>query len=376
MRKVVLALLLSAVLTSSLPVQASVALDKYPETCAVLQLLHNDGIKAARTYSAYARKAHSEEQFNIESFFVAMAVSELIRAEAFAKILKDMDIRVAEVEKSEVRVSSTKFNLQLMTNIESANIEKKFEWLIKTVKPEGHAVAIAAVKHTWQVEIQHRDLAKDILSSLKAFLGIAARIPDEFLVCQSCGSTTEEMPDLTCPICQGPISDYEKASAKWQFYSCVEENVLLDDKEKAYAKRMFDYIYAQVNDDQDVELDGRIYYTPVYRKWGLGPEREFSLEEKLFLVGLDETAQMWEEYNSIDVDNLGAADKEFLKQTHEKYGPGPIDLRHERIKEMGSLSEEAEKILDIVEVVSARSEFEDRDLVFLRNRVTAAARGI
>ena len=139
---------------------------------------------------------------------------------------------------------------------------------------------------------------------------------------------------------------------------------------------MFDYIYAQVNDDQDVELDGRIYYTPVYRKWGLGPEREFSLEEKSYLVGLAETAQMWEKYNRIDVDNLGAADEEFLKQTHEKYGPGPIDLRQERINEMGSLSEEAEKILDIVEVVSGRSEFEDRDLVFLRNRVTAAARDI
>ena len=217
MRKVILALLLSAILATSSPVQASDAVDKYPETCAVFQLLHNDGIKAARTYSAYARKAHTEEKFNIESFFIALAVSELIRTETFAAILEDMKIQVAEVEKSEIRVSSTKFNLQLMTNIESANIDKRYEWLIKTIKDEGHAVALASLKHTWQVEIQHRDLAKDILSSLKAFLGIAARIPDEFLVCQSCGSTAEEIPELTCPICQGPTSDYEKASAKWQF---------------------------------------------------------------------------------------------------------------------------------------------------------------
>lgn len=351
--------------SSGLP-QAS----NYPETSAVLQFFHDNGIKAARTYSAYARQAHSEKQFNIESLFVAMAASELMRVDTFRYLLEEMGIYPGQVEESDIRVSSTKFNLRLMTNIESANIDQRHTLLLKTIKPEGHAVAIANITHNWKVELQHRDLAKDALSALNALFGIAAGISDEFYVCLTCGSTLEDTPELTCPVCQGPISDYQLASAKWQFYNYVDGNTELTGQEKDYAKRMFDYIYDHPNDQADIELEDDLFRMPLYRKWGLGERRDFSLEEKIYLSSIEKTAQIWDEYESIDLNFLDQADKDFLTQLHEKYGSGPIDLRKYRKKENGKLSEEANKVLNILEVVSGRTMFEDNDLIFLRNWAT------
>ena len=113
MRKIILAgcliLALIGATASGLP-QAS----KYPETSAVLQLLHDNGIKAARTYSVYARQAHSEKQYNIESLFIAIAASELMRVDTFRYLLEELGIYPGQVDRSDIRVSSTKFNLRLM----------------------------------------------------------------------------------------------------------------------------------------------------------------------------------------------------------------------------------------------------------------------
>lgn len=357
--------------SSGLP-QAS----NYPETSAVLQFFHDDGIKASRTYSAYARQAHSEKQFNIESLFVAMAASELMRVDTYKYLLEEMGIYPGSVEESDIRVSSTKFNLRLMTKIESANIDQRHSLLLKTIKPEGHAIAIANITHNWKVELQHRDLAKDALSALDALFGIAAGISDEFYVCRTCGSTLENIPELTCPVCQGPISDYQLASAKWQFYNYIDGNTQLTGLEKDYAKRTFDYIYDQPKDQTDIELKDDLFQTDLYRKWGLGERREFSLGEKVYLSTLDIIAQIWDEYENIDLTSLDQSDRDFLTQLHEKYGSGPIDLRKYRKKENGKLSEDENNVLDIVEVVSGRTIFEDNDLIFLRNWAANSSKDI
>lgn len=372
MKKTILAVLLGVSVCSSVPVSAlDDPLSKYPGTIAVLRLLHEKGIQSSRTYLAFARQAHSEKKFNIESFFVALAASEIIRAETLAGMLKEMGIDVPEVKEEDVRVSTTKSNLKLITNIESADLDKRFSWMLDEIKKEGHAVAIAYISHIWKVKVQHRDLAKEILSSMESFFGIGAKAPDEFFVCQRCGSTLGEIPDLTCPVCQGPTSGYEKASAKWQFYSYVDNNGLLTDEEKAYARRVFDHIYSQVYEEQNVRFDGSILNSPLYQKWGLGYGRDFSLEEKVYLLQIEQTDRIWQEYSKVDLNRLEQADTDFVKEMHDKYGAGPVDLRSQKLKEEGTLSEDSQAILDIVETVSGRSMFEDKDLVFLRRWVAA-----
>ncbi len=354
---------LSCVLACS-GAQGGDALSKYPETIAVLQLLYADEGKAMQSYWAYARQAHREKHLNIESFFAGLAISKSIRIEAIETMLTDMEVAPVEPAESDIRVSKTRFNLKLLTNIQLPKLEKRYPILIEHIKPEGHAVAIQNISHAWKVDIQHRELAEETLSSLESFFGIAAKIPDAFYVCQGCGSTVVDVPELTCPICEGPISDYAQADAKWRFYNVIEGNELLSDQEKAFAVRMYDYIYA--GKQEEIELAADVFEGELYARWGLGAPREFCIGEKIYLAGLEEMSRMWADYNSIDTDDLDEADKAFLKEMHDNYGDGPINLRRERAREKGELSDEAAKLLDMVEIVSGRTEFEDQDLIFLR----------
>ncbi len=372
MRKLgMVACLASCVLASSV-VYGEKALSKYPETVAVLQLLYADEGKAMQSYWAYARQAHREKHLNIESFFAGLAISKSIRVEAIETMLTDMEVAPAEPGESDIRVSTTKFNLKLLTNIQFPKLEKRYPILIGRIKSEGHAVAIQNISHAWKVDVQHRELAEDVLSSLQSFFGIAAKIPDVFHVCQGCGSTLADVPELTCPVCEGPISDYAQADAKWRFYRAIEGNELLSDREKAFAVRMYDYIYVEEYEQEEIELAADTFEGELYAKWGLGAPREFCIGEKIYLAGLEEMSQMWSDYNSIDADDLDDADKAFLKEMHDKYGDGPINLRRERAKEKGKVSDEALKLLDMVEIVSGRTEFEDQDLIFLRALIASS----
>ena len=53
----------------------------------------------------------------------------------------------------------------------------------------------------------------------------------------------------------------------------------------------------------------------------------------VYLAGIEEMSQKWTYYNSIDADDLDEADKAFLKEMHDTYGDGPINLRREQAKE-------------------------------------------
>ncbi|RKY08173.1 MAG: hypothetical protein DRP66_05145 [Planctomycetota bacterium] len=363
--------LVSCVLASS-GAYGGEALSKYPETVAVLQLLYADESKAVQSYWACARQAHREKHLNIESFFAGLAISKSIRVEAIETMLTDMEVAPVEPGESDIRVSSTKLNLKLLTNIQLPKLEKRYPILIDRLKPEGHAVAIQNISHAWKVDVQHCELAEEILKSLESFFGIAARIPDAFYVCQGCGSTVVDVPEPTCPICEGPISDYVRADAKWRFYRAIEGNELLSNPEKSFVVRRYDYIYAGVDDQEEIELAADVFEGELYARWGLGSPREFCLGEKIYLAGLEAMSRMWAGYNSIDADNLDDADKAFLKEMHDKYGDGPINLRREQAKEKGEVSDEALKLLDMVEIVSGRTEFEDRDLIFLRALIASS----
>ncbi len=372
MRKLgMVACLVSCVLMSSGAFGVE-ALSKYPETVAVLQLLYNDETKAMRSYWACARQAHREKHLNIELFFAGLAISKSIRVEAIETMLTDMEVEPAEPAETDIRVSKTKLNLKLLTNIQFPKLEKRYPILIERIKPEGHAVAIQNISHAWKVDVQHCELAEKILSSLESFFGIAAKIPDAFHVCQGCGSMVVDVPELTCPICEGPISDYAQADAKWRFYCAIEGCKLLSDQEKSFAVRMYDYIYAGEHEQEEIELAGDAFEGALYAKWGLGNPREFCLEEKIYLAGMEDMSRMWTDYNSIDADDLDEADKAFLKEMHNKYGDGPINLRRERAGKKGELSDEALKLLDMVEIVSGRTEFEDQDLIFLRALIASS----
>lgn len=369
MRNLSLALL-AAVLWGIPGAKASDVVDTYPETVAVLQLLHGDEVSAAHTYRAYARQARQEKHQNIESFFAALAWSATTRAAKTAALLERMEAIVIEPPAPNITVSTTRLNLRFMANVEAPRMEKRYPLLIERIKREGHAVAIQTVTHAWKVDAGQRKLGKSVLSSMEAFLGIGARIPSEFYVCQNCGSVDAGMPELTCPVCGGPISDYKQAHANWRFYRAIDNNPLLNDEEKAFARRMYEHIYASSDPTEHVTVASDALYSDVYRKWGLGSGRDFCLEEKIYIAGLEEMANIWETYQAIDTNNFDEADRVFLQEMHERYGNGRINLRREFARERGKTSSEAESVLETVEIVTGNTELSDRDLIFFRELIS------
>ncbi|MBE0534477.1 MAG: rubrerythrin family protein [Phycisphaerae bacterium] len=368
MRHRSLAILLS-ILCVALATKTCIAATQHPETAAALQLLRNDEIRAARMYRAYARQAHTEKHLNIESFFAALGWSAMIRAEATAAVLNQMNATVVSSGEPDVRVSNTKFNLRLMTNVEGPKMDRRYPLLIEQIKGEGHAVAIKTVTHAWKVDQGHRRLAESILSSMESFFGIAARIPNEFHVCRSCGAVQAGVPELTCPICAGPFSDYGLAHAKWRFYRAINENSRLNAEEKAFAKRVYDHIHATSDPSENVTLARDAVYGEVYEKWGLGAPWDFCLEEKLYIAQLADMAHVWDTYKSINTHALDDADKAYLQEMRDKYGVRPINLRRERARERGKVAPEVQKVLEMVEIVSGRTEFQDEELILLRSLI-------
>jgi len=157
-----------------------------------------------------------------------------------------------------------------------------------------------------------------------------------------------------------------------QLYNEIDQNPCLTQSEKAYAKRAYQLVVklqksssTPINTDAYFEeVASDIFKSEVYRKWGLGDKTSFSSEEKLYIVQLPQIEEAWKRYKSIDINDLSEPEKKFLKEMHEKYGQGPINLREVMRQEYGELSLHQENIFDVVEAPSGREKLYDIDLVF------------
>jgi rubrerythrin len=185
-----------------------------PETISVLQNAYRGEIRAYRTYTAYAKKANSENYPSIAQLFCALAASESIHARNFMKLLSELGAEMKESPKREIEVSSTKKNLKHATQVELKEIDERYPSFLERIKPEKHEAAIQNIMYAWESEKQHRDLIKQIQSGTGIFFGVLAKkieeAPDHYFVCQQCGSTLVELPRDNCPICKGSVSQYKE----------------------------------------------------------------------------------------------------------------------------------------------------------------------
>jgi rubrerythrin len=187
---------------------------KYPETINVLQTVYRDEIQAHLTYLAYAQKAISENYPNIAHLFISLATSESIHARNFKQLLIDLKVELKESPKPEIKVSTTKENLKNATQTELQEIDHGYPQLVERVRPEGHEAAIRYITYAWESEKQHRELIKKIESGtgilFKMLSGIIEKTPNRYFVCQECGSTIRELPEVACPICKSSVSNYKE----------------------------------------------------------------------------------------------------------------------------------------------------------------------
>jgi len=187
---------------------------KYPETINVLQTVYRNEIQVHLTYLAYAQKAISENYPNISHLFVSLATSESIHARNFKQLLIDLKVELKEPLRPEIKVSTSKENLKSATQAELQEIDHRYPQLIERVRPEGYEAAIRYITYAWESEKQHRELIKKIESGtgilFKMLSGIIEKTPYRYFVCQECGSTIKELPEVACPICKNSVTNYKE----------------------------------------------------------------------------------------------------------------------------------------------------------------------
>jgi len=187
---------------------------QYHETINILQTAYHNEIHANFTYLAYAQKAISENFPNIAHLFVALAASESIHARNFKQLLSDFGVEVTEISEPEIKISTTKENLQKATQNELQDIDQNYPQFVEKVASEKHEAAIRILTYTWEVEKEHRDLSKKLQSGMGILFRILALRIDttftQYFVCQICGSVITDHPADICPICKSLVSQYKE----------------------------------------------------------------------------------------------------------------------------------------------------------------------
>ena len=185
--------------------------DNFPITIAVLKAAYKAEKVASDHYVVYSRKAVEERYPNISYLFAAFAVSEKIHAENYKKILTSLNARFEEPE-FEILILDTKANLISASEGELKKIKETYPDFLTKLKKESHDKAVINCMYSWKSHRQHKRKISEVQKYSKWFFGSVAKkiegMKFDFHVCEICGSTIDEVPEIPCDICNHPISHY------------------------------------------------------------------------------------------------------------------------------------------------------------------------
>jgi rubrerythrin len=181
----------------------------YPETVAALNRGFSAEMGAHRRYLRFGRAARDDRYDGIAYLYAALATSEWIHGQNYARILRTLGASPRELQARDIEIATTKENLIYAAERELNSIEKTYPAILKQVKAESVVAAISAVEYSWASHRQHLDLLNEIRRWSPGFFATVARTIDEktdhYYVCDFCGSTLAELPRGACPVCdRGP----------------------------------------------------------------------------------------------------------------------------------------------------------------------------
>lgn len=186
----------------------------YPKTIRLLQVANKREMEKYYQYMEFGRQAKEEGYKSIAYLFFSLASAELIHAQNFEKILSRLDVEISRVGKPRMTVARTRDNLMKAAKDEIDDIDSFYPHMIKEANPEGFKDAITFATFAWESEKQHRDILMKIQRWAPWFFEKVAKTIDEetdqYFVCQMCGSTMDEIPPDTCPICRFSSEHYRK----------------------------------------------------------------------------------------------------------------------------------------------------------------------
>ncbi|MBN1123411.1 MAG: rubrerythrin family protein [Sedimentisphaerales bacterium] len=339
---------------------------QYPETTAVLQVLYGNEIRKEHHFLSYAEKADIESSDKMTYLFAALAKSESVLAENHRLLLTEFDMEAEASYANGASIADTRHNLEILANIGLAKVDDRYSVFMNMIRTERNEEAISLVQQAWDIKKRQYEIVKKGLDAT-GLLGLVSKAPENYYVCTMCGYIETEAPGQRCPMCAADAQYLEQVGDEWRVYLGIMENSQLDNAEKAYARRFFDKI-SIASMGFRMASDPSVFGSDEYEKWGLGAQREFSVEEKAYINTIEEMALAWKTYNEIDMNDLNDMEKEYIEKMHSRYGDGDIDLSARRIA--GEFSQAMVHLLNVSEALSGISTLSDADIVFVKRSLS------
>ena len=197
-----------------LPIRAPGAADDYATTIKTLRFAYEREMTSYRRYVVYSRQARTEHYRGISYLFNAIASSELIHAQNFDRVLSRLGVEIEQFQPPEPNVADTKANLIDAAAKELNSIDAVYPDILKQLELENYKDAIVNATYAWESHKQHRGIIQKIEDYTADHFEEVARTIDEktgsYYVCEICGSTVNDIPLDTCPICGLPSTHYRK----------------------------------------------------------------------------------------------------------------------------------------------------------------------
>lgn len=194
-----------------LPLAARVA--AYEATIAALREGVRGEFKAYTRYRVFGSDAAGEGYEGIAYLFGAVALSELIHAQNYNRVLATLGQAREEAQEVWPVVGTTRENVITAMEAEIFTIDEVYPKLLAGVEKDSLAIAVQNVKYAWASHVQHRDTLDKIRRySTNHFETVARKIDarsDRYYVCQICGSVQSKIPEDKCSICLRDPSHFD-----------------------------------------------------------------------------------------------------------------------------------------------------------------------
>ena len=121
---------------------------------------------ASHRYTLFARKADEEGYAQVAKLFRAAALAESIHQKNHTKVLRDLGVEPAAPKLEDVKVGTTRENLEVPVKGESKEQEEMYPAMVKQARREDVPDAVTSFTYALNTEAEHARLFRAALAQL------------------------------------------------------------------------------------------------------------------------------------------------------------------------------------------------------------------
>jgi rubrerythrin len=121
---------------------------------------------ASHRYTLFARRADEEGYAQVAKLFRAAALAESIHLRNHEKVLRDLGIEPKSPKLEDVKVGTTRENLEVPVKGESKEQEEMYPAMVKQARRENVPEAVTSFTYALNTEGEHARLFRDALAQL------------------------------------------------------------------------------------------------------------------------------------------------------------------------------------------------------------------